>query len=328
MREPNLINDAEFMEKLRSLTSEVTKNELEKYFHCDHIPMIHEASRRLGVFVLSRRANPESIKFVGSPGFVPKPLACKAKTAVTDARLRLTRGEITSRCAGLVVDPKMTGATAFDNDSNRYAVAVREWEKYWGSGVPAGFRVQSVPDSGFYGCVMRCGSDGRVFPHSRTVGGRLAAQHTQTETLEQSGPAGFLLFPDKYSDAISTLPNGCAYIHGDYDLYALVHKDNLAVREVHESEIDGVSHSYGPYWRRFEALVRIRINLDMIQHGSHEHFGDHLDEPVYMFCPVEDRSLWHVKVPNAKAMERVYTELFGGRKPYQQKALNPATATR
>jgi hypothetical protein len=39
-----------------------------------------------------RRTNPESIKYVGYPGFVAKPLACKPKTAKTDAEVTLKNG--------------------------------------------------------------------------------------------------------------------------------------------------------------------------------------------------------------------------------------------
>jgi hypothetical protein len=72
---------------------------------------------------------------------------------------------------------------------------------------------------------------------------------------------------------------------------------------------------HGEDWRRFEALVRSRIGIDMIQHGSQEHFSDHTDETVDMFCPTVDRDLWHVKIDGVRAMERVYAELFGGRAP-------------
>jgi hypothetical protein len=149
------------------------------------------------------------------------------------------------------------------------------------------------------------------------VAGRLAAESIRTETLEQPGSTGFQLLPDRDIDrhALSTLPRGCAYIHGDYDLYALVHKDNPAQRAPRDGEFEGEAHSYGQNWKAFEALVRSQISLDMIQHGSQEHFVDHTDETVDMFCPTAERSLWHVKVEGAKALDRLYREAFGGREP-------------
>jgi hypothetical protein len=318
MRSPSLLDDAAFAARLRSLTTEVPIAELEDYIHYEHIPVLREASHRLGLFVLVRRTNPESIKFVGYQGFVPKPLACKPKTAKSDASIRLPGGRhALSACAGLVVDPRRTGAAAFGGDPGAHASAVATWDKYWGDGPPAGFSVQEEAGSGYYGCVMRCGADGRVFPHSRTAGGRLAAQAIRSETLEQPGATGFQLLPDRNIDghALSGLPDGCAYIHGDYDLYALVHKDELAERAPRDGQFDGESHSYGQNWKAFEALVRSRISLDMIQHGSQEHFVDHTDETVDMFCPTVDRSLWHVRVEGAKALDRLYREVFAGRTP-------------
>lgn len=65
----------------------------------------------------------------------------------------------------------------------------------------------------------------------------------------------------------------------------------------------------------FEAFVRSKISLDMIQHGSQEHFVDHSDETVDMFCPTQERALWHVEVEGAGALNRLYTETFQGRVP-------------
>ena len=303
---------------LRRLTTEVSIKELEEYVHYDHIPVLREASQRLGLFVLLRRTNSESIKFIGYPGFVPKPLACKPKTAKTDAHITLGEGkQIRSRCAGLVVNPKMVGDSAFGDSNKAKEAAIATWNKYWGNGPPNGFAIQKDPDSGYYGCVMRCAEGARVFPHSRSVGGRLEAQNVRTQILEQPGDKGFLLHPPRDLDqhALSTLPQGCAYIHGDYDLYALISRDDPYKRLPRPGHFEGESHTYGKNWKAFEAFVRSKINLDMIQHGSQEHFADHTDDVVDIFCPTDDRSLWYRKISGANALDRLYQEVFRGRTP-------------
>lgn len=54
-----------------------------------------QAAKTLGLWILVRRTNPASLKYIGVPGYVPKPIDCKAKTA--DA----------GPLAGLVVNPDL-----------------------------------------------------------------------------------------------------------------------------------------------------------------------------------------------------------------------------
>ena len=56
-----------------------------------------DAARQLQLWILVRRTNPASLRYIGLPGYLPKPIDCKAKTA------DLNQGRY--RVAGLVVDP-------------------------------------------------------------------------------------------------------------------------------------------------------------------------------------------------------------------------------
>lgn len=58
-----------------------------------------EAARHFNYWILVRRTNPDSLRYVGEPGYYPKPIDCKAKTADFDV------GEY--RLAGLVADPTL-----------------------------------------------------------------------------------------------------------------------------------------------------------------------------------------------------------------------------
>jgi hypothetical protein len=56
-----------------------------------------EGARQFQVWILVRRTNRASLEYVGRPGYVPKRIDCKAKTADTDIP--------PYKLAGLVVDP-------------------------------------------------------------------------------------------------------------------------------------------------------------------------------------------------------------------------------
>src|SRR5207237_806375 len=66
------------------------------------------AAKVYKVYILVRRTNPASLKYIGMPGFTPKPLDCKPKTADADIVIDGRRRET----AGLVVDPTLVGAGA------------------------------------------------------------------------------------------------------------------------------------------------------------------------------------------------------------------------
>ena len=56
-----------------------------------------EAARQFQIWILVRRTNRASLEYVGRPGYTPKRIDCKAKTADIDIA--------PYRLAGLVVDP-------------------------------------------------------------------------------------------------------------------------------------------------------------------------------------------------------------------------------
>src|SRR5882724_9163351 len=76
-----------------------------------------DAARRFQVWILVRRTNRASLEYIGKPGFVPKPIDCKAKTADENiGRYKL---------AGLVIDP--TGREAAFKPE-RFQDAVKCWK--------------------------------------------------------------------------------------------------------------------------------------------------------------------------------------------------------
>ena len=82
-----------------------------------------EAARQQGRWIIVRETNPEALKYVGEPGYVPKPFECKAKSANMPGH----------EYAGLVVNPRVH-PEAFRNP----AAAAKEWDKVM-EHRPAGF---------------------------------------------------------------------------------------------------------------------------------------------------------------------------------------------
>ena len=221
-----------------------------------------DAAKHLQVYILVRRTNEASIKYIGKPGFMPKRIDSKAKTASRDfyhsgLRLQLAVG-------GLVVDPTIPGfERAFIK--NKYATALREWLKFRKlvadvpfhelKGVtPPGklYAVQREEGSNRYGCVM----------------------------LARSGYA----FDAKY-------------LHGDYDLYAVFHKNDpigknflsngqlwIPGLEAKQGTLHGMRHMEGKYYSEVRDFVNGRVRGEVVQHSYQSEVG-HTQEPLDIFCP-------------------------------------------
>jgi len=290
---------------------DVKEHELQEYVHYQHIEVFKDACRKLGLFILIRRTNTESMKFINYPGFVPKPLLCKPKTADNNVIWTVNGKNRQINCAGLVVNPLLVGMAAFKT-WEAFTEAKQTWDKYWGGRIPDGFCVQEALESSYFGCVMRCnGGKTPVFSHTHKKIKTREIHNGHAVTVSITRPYINSSFIDK--DALQSLPLGCAYIHGDYDLYALVHKDYLNQRNAVTGIFDGQEHIHGKYWEQLVAFANGRMNLDMIQHGSQENFSGHSNEEVDIFAPFPEFDLLHRKTNNAESMKKVFTEMFNNR---------------
>jgi hypothetical protein len=84
-----------------------------------HVEALKRTAGHFRVWILVRRGNPQSLQWIGKPGYIPKLLDCKAKTAQRDVYGR--------RLAGLVVSPLMFPG-AFEAD--KIDAARKEWQKF------------------------------------------------------------------------------------------------------------------------------------------------------------------------------------------------------
>jgi len=105
-----------------------------------------EAARQLQVWILVRRTNPASLQYIGRPGYSPKRIDCKAKTADADVP--------PYKLAGLVVDPGIH-PRAFKPDKAAKA------QSCWAAMKPVIgglYKVDTNPNSTHYGCLQLQGS--------------------------------------------------------------------------------------------------------------------------------------------------------------------------
>ncbi len=101
-----------------------------------------EAARNFQVWILLRRTNVESLKYIGKPGYAPKRIDCKAKTADLDVS--------PYTLAGLVVDPTVH-ERAFK--ASKIQTARDSWAKMQPLS-RSGYTVDKNPNSRHYGCVQ------------------------------------------------------------------------------------------------------------------------------------------------------------------------------
>jgi hypothetical protein len=107
------------------------------------------AAQSLRSWILVRRTNPESLKYIGKPGYTPKPISCKAKTAKSD----VTKYKV----AGLVVSPILLPAAFPANGS---ASAIKCWShtatlvRNSPAATTTGFSIIENTSSPHYGCLM------------------------------------------------------------------------------------------------------------------------------------------------------------------------------
>ena len=99
-------------------------HELEQYIRCDHVEIFWDAATKHRAFILVRRLNPKSTYYIGLPGYTPKNVDCKAKTAPEDYTHRQYGKKET---AGLVVDPTVDGIKKMLGA--KYADAKKWWDK-------------------------------------------------------------------------------------------------------------------------------------------------------------------------------------------------------
>jgi hypothetical protein len=254
------------------------KGEIRRYVKSGHVDVFRAAARFYRVYIALRRTNPASIFYIGEPGYVPKRLDCKAKTADFDVAVE---GR-TRQLAGLVVDPTRVGPGAFK--TGKFEAALTEWQK---------FKPLLAPD-------MIDAAGKRAYTYM--PGGKFYAVQ-----LDKAHPHyGCVMFA---SDSLLT---GAKFIHGDYDLYAIVPAGDPGTNVFVEETRLGVPHLRGKDFFDVQHFVNGRIGAPMILHGDQEKYRDHTDEPIDVFYP--DGRVMTCR--NKIEIQALYRNEFAGRQPF------------
>jgi hypothetical protein len=228
-------------------------------------------ARDENVIILVRNTNEDSLKYIGRPGFYPKPAVCKAKTADTNPPLRpiTYKGRRITRqyeVAGLVVHPGFHptcyGAAKMPKAQDCWLhtmetlspvamhrdVKTDSWA-LWGREQPGvrapdwSWRIEVNPESPHFGCLQLKGA--------RT--------------------------------------GGWCYIHGDYDLKDVIVMGHETDNRRAEGSLDGVKNFTPILYQREFSRIQKRLNelieADMVQHGAEAQFAWHGDEAITVAFP-------------------------------------------
>lgn len=219
----------------------------------EHKRLFLDAARLYDVTILVRRTNLMSLRFIGAMDCVPKRLDCKAKTANLPYATAQS-GQID--CAGLVVDPTVTGPAAFESDKKFHKAL-----DIWSSFAQAQINPKVATWEGQQDYVYIPGGQ-QYFVDLKPGRPRYGCLKLTTSGLLTAGK----------------------YIHGDFDLYGIVPASdpgrNIAVFE----ERLGYPHSRSPEFLDVQTYVNARAGAPMILHGAQESYSDeHGDEQVDIF---------------------------------------------
>ena len=105
-----------------------------------------EAAKQFNVWILVRRTNRASLEYIGRPGYTPKRIDCKAKTAGANVGMY--------KLAGLVTSPLLQ-PTAFPG--GKLPKAESSW-KAMGALIGTTYKIDENKESKHYGCLQLNGS--------------------------------------------------------------------------------------------------------------------------------------------------------------------------
>lgn len=253
------------------------------YVWRDHVPVFQAAAKHFKVFIAVRKTNAASLGFIPKSGYVGKRFDCKAKTANNDVLI----GGRLRKTAGLVVDWNvMEPVRGIAYGGEKLTSAEKAWKEF------EPLLARDLYDA-----------DGSwkytYFPGGKVYGTQMDPNHDHY---------GCVMFSP------SSLIAAAKYIHGDYDLYAIVPEDSRAqtifVVDDHWGNIP-MKHARAKKLYDIQIYLNSCFNKPLVLHGDQEKYADHPDrEDIVVFFP-DGRT---VKFYSDKAkIEQLYRELFQGR---------------
>ncbi|HRW60631.1 MAG TPA: hypothetical protein P5340_08250 [Defluviicoccus sp.] len=260
-----------------------------------------DTARDFGVFILVRQLNEASVQYIGQRGFVPKPLDCKAKSAKRDFA-HPSLGWL--KVGGLVVDPTLPGFEAAFGVGPPHEDALKAWRAWMG------------PNGAETPLAVAGGADGR--PQTD----RLICKRYFVDLDQKSMHYGCVKWAK--ADAIRVVAGtgrlvaccGSSYLHGDYDLYAIVSASNPAVNvRVTAPDRSGYKHTRGPLFMDVQGRLKSLIGVPMVRHGEEETFTatPKQDDVLYVFFPDGSDPIC---LEGPQDIDRFYQERLDGRQRF------------
>jgi hypothetical protein len=249
---------------------------VDDYMRSNDVKAFHDAAGHFRVWILVRASNPAGKQYIGVPGYVPKRLDCKAKTADFDVTLPGGLGR--KKTAGLVVSLAVPGMlSAFQDQSD-----VKEsWLKFQ--------HLCYFPEPGV---------TLSWFPNGKLYSVQMDPSHERY---------GCMTFSSSSNRA------NAAYIHSDYDLYGIVPEDNPAENIRVTGKRLGQDHARSQIFFDVQHYLNHRMGVPMILHGEQETFTDDMDDNLDVFCP-DGTSM--IQAYGAGAILQLYETTFKGRQMY------------
>ena len=227
------------------------------------IKVFRRAAVNFQVYIIVRHTNPESLKYIGMPLYIPKHIDCKAKTADRDFFSHRLQHQL--RVGGLVVRPDLPEFDRAFNTAEKFRKAIEIWAKFSRDHVAPTF-----------------GTD----PRKSQMEGKFYV----VQTAKTSQHYGCVMF------ARGGVPEAACYIHGDYDLYAIFPRtDKLRMDFIEKGQtympldrVDGTllgqPHYTGRWFPEVQRYLNSNLSVPMVLHGAQEHVG-HLPDNLDIFCP-------------------------------------------
>jgi hypothetical protein len=266
------------------------------------IDVFKAAALAFNHIILVRATNPESLKYIGNKNMYPKPIDCKAKTADCNVYIPFSCGPVIhAKTAGLVVDPTLVGARAFKE--GRYAKAVEAWND---------FLKDKTPDERSKKIFKRHGSEKGCFAVDTDINSKYyGCLMISTEDESPSFGKAALAATPRWGNNHARLEGAqCSmrmrYIHGDYDLYALLNLDNLNERRL-ENVVYGVKNYYSPKLEAIQDFINKGIGTPMIQHGDQFRYK-HQSDKIYAFYP---NNTVYIIDESTASIEEIFEIIYG-----------------
>lgn len=283
------------------------------------VPVFKAAAQVFDHIILLRGTNPQSLQYIGNKNIYPKPIDCKPKTADFDASISFGSRRIFSKTAGLVVDPTIVGAQAFKD--GKYNDALKEWENFLKDkttdekkakvfrrrgGASGCYAVDLNTKSDYYGCLMisRSGDVKRHTFEGQTIARNEGSQaFDDTAVQANSAWRGASVWNNDAGDYQTRMQ----YMHGDYDLYALLNVD-----DINESTIIEIANGAKNYCSKQLPVIQDFLNRGigspMIQHGDQFRFKHKGGDTIYAFYPTGSA---YVFKETAGSIKEIFELLYG-----------------